>query len=77
MIAQSIPPFTLLPRFILNLREHYARDLRSRHGSDIDTAFGFTSTFDQGAVVNVTLFRDGEQNEGQRQHDEEIRIGGM
>lgn len=64
VIAQIIPLFMLLPRFILNLRAHYARDLRGRHGSDIDAAFGATSTFD--AVINMTSFVDSEQNEGQQ-----------
>lgn len=38
MELQQVPPFTLVPRFILNLRELYAHD--ARRGNDIDTAFG-------------------------------------
>ena len=69
-MAQTIPCYTLVPRFILNLRKLYARDLRGRRGSEIDTAFGFTSAFGHGAAASTIVFADGRQNEGEEQSDE-------
>ena len=69
-LAQLIPPYTLVPRFILSLRKLYARDLRGRRGSDIDTAFGFTSVFSHGVDVNAIVFADGGQNKGLEQGEE-------
>ena len=66
-LAQSIPIITLVPRFILNLRELYARDLQGRRGSDIDTAFGLASAASNGPVVSDMMFADGGQNEGEEQ----------
>ena len=82
MLAQAIPIFTLVPRFILNLRELHARDLQGRRGSDIDTAFGLSSTPDHGPVASAIMFAEGGQNEGEEQREEiqmgdkEIRSGG-
>ena len=59
-----IPPYTLVPRFILNLRKLYVRDIRGIYGSDIDTAFGFTSAPDRGAAASTIVFAGGGQNEG-------------
>lgn len=70
-IAESIPPFTLLPRFILNLRELYVCDARGRLGyrGNIDSAFGFTSVSGDGAAASAIVFVDG-QNEGLEQGEE-------
>ena len=70
MVGSSIPIFTLVPRFILNLREFYARDLQGRRGSDIDTAFGLTSTSSHGPTASAIMFASGGQNEGREQGDE-------
>ena len=70
MLAQAIPIFTLVPRFILNLRELYARDLQGRRGSDIDTAFGLSSTPGHGPVASAIMFAEGGQNEGEEQGEE-------
>ena len=64
---ESIPPYTLVPRFILSLRRLYARDLGGGHGSDIDTAFGVTSTSGLDAAASAIMFADSEQNEGLEQ----------
>ena len=78
--ADYIPLFTLVPRFILNLRELYARDYNGRRGSNIDTAFGLTSS--HGPVVSAIVFAEDGQNEGGEQGEEiqmeerEIRSGG-
>lgn len=70
-----MPAFTLVPRFILNLRELYARDLRGRRGSDIDTAFGLTSGSADDAAVSTVVFVDAGENEDEEQ-DEEIQVEG-
>ena len=69
-VMSSIPVVTLVPRFILSLRKLYARDLGGRHGSEIDVAFGFTSTFGHGADASVIMFADGGQNDGLEQGEE-------
>ena len=61
---------TLVPRFILNLRELYTQDLQSGHGGDIDTAFGLTSVGSRGVVASAIVFASGGQNEGLEQGEE-------
>ena len=73
-VAQSIPIFTLVPRFMLNLRELYARDLRGRRGSEIDTAFGLTLASTHCAVTSANMFPDAGQNEGEEIQIEEREI---
>ena len=73
MVAQTIPIFTLVPRFILNLRELYARDLKGRRGCDIDSAFGLMSASSNGTVASAIVFADAGQNEREGQ-DEEIQV---
>lgn len=69
-----VPAITLTPRLVLSLRRLYAQDLQGRHGSDIDTAFGLTSSGDGTAAVSTLVFADGEQDErverGERQGEE-------
>ena len=60
-IAEFVPAFVFTPRLVLSLRELYARDLRGRCGSDIDTAFGLTSS-GHGAVASQIVFAEGSQN---------------
>ena len=67
---EYIPPYTLVPRLILSLRALYARDLQGRRGSDIDTAFGLTSTSSHGAAVSAIMFADDGQNEGLEEREE-------
>ena len=68
---QIIPPTTLVPRFILNLREIYARDLEGRRGSDIDVkAFGLGSGFERGAIRRTIEFAEHRQNESEEPGDE-------
>ena len=62
-MMEYIPPYTLVPRFILSLRKLYTSDLRGRRGSNIDTAFGLTSTSSHGAAASVIMFVDAGQNE--------------
>ena len=55
--------YTLTPRFILNIRELYARDARSIFGEGIDSGFGLSS-FGHGAGGTVIIFADVEQRDG-------------
>lgn len=82
MMAQSIPILTLVPRFMLNLRELCARDLPGRRGGDIDTAFGLSTASGHRAAASAIVFAEGVQNESEEQGEEiqieerEIRNGG-
>ena len=69
-VVQYIAPFTLVPRFVLSLRELYARDLKGRVGGDIDTAFGLTSESGRGAALSAIKFAASAQNEGDDQGEE-------
>ena len=71
--VELIPAITLVPRFILGLRALYARHVRGRRGSEIGTAFGFTSSSGHGAVASAIMFADAGQNEMLEQ-DEEIQM---
>ena len=77
-MIEYIPTITLVPRFIIGLRKLYARDLRGHRGSEIDTAFGSTSTSGRGALSAV-LFADAGHSLRLDQDDEvqmeEIRSG--
>ena len=63
LILQYVPMFTLTPRFILSIRELYARDVQSRHGSGIDTGFGLSSSGREAGGAAM-VFAGVEQNEG-------------
>ena len=60
--------FTLSPRFILSIRELYARDVQGRRGEGIDTGFGLSSG--RGAGRSAFAFADVEQNEGSEDIEE-------
>lgn len=72
-ILGFIPPYTLVPRFILNLRELYARDLQGRRGSEMDTAFGLSSESGHCVTRSTIMFVDGEQDLG-LQHGDDIQM---
>ena len=61
--------FTLVPRFILSLRELYARDLQGARPNDIDTAFGFTSASAHESALNTIQFANTWQTEGLKQDE--------
>ena len=69
-LIQFVPAFTLTPRLVLSLREVYARDLRGRMGSDMDTAFGLISTSSYGTAASTIIFAEGGRNAGGEQCDE-------
>ncbi|KAI9454595.1 hypothetical protein HD554DRAFT_2150039 [Boletus coccyginus] len=62
-ILEVVPIYTLTPRFIMGLKEVYARDVQGRHWSRINTVFGlWLSDHDvDGAAVELT---DIERNDG-------------
>ena len=39
----NVPVYTLIPRFVLNIREVYARDIQGTRGEGIDTRFGLST----------------------------------
>ena len=58
-ILAYVPMCTLTPRFILSIRELYARDVQGRRGEGIDSGFGLLAT-----VGTAMEFADVEPNEG-------------
>ena len=62
-VVQYVPIFTLTPRFIMSLRELYARDVQGRRGGGIDTGFGLSSS-SYGAGGMAIVFADLERLEG-------------
>ena len=59
-IVEYVPAFVLAPRLVLSLRKLYARDLRGKCGSDIDTAFGLTSSGHATIASQIVFAEDGE-----------------
>ena len=67
-ILEVVPLFTLTPRFIISIRELYARDVQCRRGEGIDTRFGLTSG--RGTVEAAMVFASAGQNEGPEDTEE-------
>lgn len=64
-VLADIPVFTLTPRFILSMRELYARDSRGRRGSGVDTGFGLGSSgFGSETMIVFADNREGVALEG-------------
>ena len=57
-----VPIFTLTPRFIIKIRDLYARDVEGRRWEGIDTGFGLPS-LDRGAGETGMVFAVGRQQE--------------
>lgn len=70
MTLECIPGVILVPRFVLNLRRLYERDLEGRFGSNVDAAFGLTSGSIHGIVASIITFADAEKNDGLAQGEE-------
>ena len=62
-MLQQIPLFTLVPRFILSLRELYARDLQGRSGSRSNTAFSLKPGSGNDATIITIAFARVEDEE--------------
>lgn len=54
--------YTLTPRFIMSMRELYARDAQGGRGGGIDTGFGLSTFSADGADETAMVFADVEQN---------------
>ncbi|KAI9566856.1 hypothetical protein HD554DRAFT_2174021 [Boletus coccyginus] len=63
-ILQYVPMFTLTPRFIISIRELYARDVQRRRGEGIDTGFGFPSHGRGGDGTGIVFADRVEEDEG-------------
>ena len=63
-IAEFVPMYTLTPRFVMSIRELYARDAQKgvHCGGGIDTGFGLSSP-SCGACGTRILFADVEEHE--------------
>ncbi|KAF8551160.1 hypothetical protein OG21DRAFT_1513129 [Imleria badia] len=64
--------YILTSRFILSIRELYARDVGGGHGEGIDSGFGLSSP-GHGAGRTEIVFADVEQNEGSEDIEEVAR----
>ncbi|KAF8135142.1 hypothetical protein EV363DRAFT_1396592 [Boletus edulis] len=60
VILEYVPIYTLTPRFILSIREMYARDVRGRH-EGIDTGFGLS--FSNSEVATMAFAIGGQDEE--------------
>lgn len=65
LLVEYGPIYTLAPRFILSMREMYARDVRGRREGGIDTGFGLSVS------AATMMFADAGQN-GSVEEVEEI-----
>ncbi|KAF8442255.1 hypothetical protein L210DRAFT_3536164 [Boletus edulis BED1] len=59
-IVELVPMYTLIPRFILSMRELYARGVQVGNEGGIDSGFGLSVSGRAGAAM---VFADVEQNE--------------
>ncbi|KAF8135154.1 hypothetical protein EV363DRAFT_1447915 [Boletus edulis] len=71
VIAEFVPMWTLIPRFIISVRELYARDVQISRGEGIDTGFGLSSG--RSAGEKAMVFADVEQDEGPEDVEETQR----
>lgn len=62
-VLEYVPLFTLTPRFIISIRELYARDVQGRRGGGIDTGFGLSLSSRSVGGTEI-VFAGVEQNEG-------------
>lgn len=63
-ILANVPMYTLTPRFIISMRELYARDVQCDHMSGIDTGFGLSTSCGHDVGGTGMVFADIGQNEG-------------
>lgn len=69
-VVSCVPVFTLTSRFILNMRALYARDVRNRGGSEIDTGFGLSSLSNPGVGGTAIVFADAGLDDGALRDEE-------
>ena len=63
-MMKYVPAVTLVPWFILTLRELYACEVQNSYESDIDTAFGFGLVLGHSAAASVLMFAHPDLDEG-------------
>jgi len=62
--VETVPIATMAPRFVLSMRELYARNVRGGRGHGIDTGFGFSALTGHGTSRSAIVFADsGRRNE--------------
>lgn len=61
---------TLSPRFIMNIRELHARDIRGGHRNNIDSGFGFSTLSGRAGNMSEIMFAEIGQNPGSEQGEE-------
>ena len=71
LLLEYVPVFTLTPRFILSIREAFARDIEGGCGGEIDSGFSFLSS-DCNTSELPMVFMVGQQN-GELEDNEEVR----
>lgn len=69
--VEIVPIATMAPRFVLNVRELYARNIRGERGNGIDTGFGLSGLSGHGTSSSMMVFADSERGEG-LEHNEEM-----
>ncbi|KAG9312082.1 hypothetical protein JVU11DRAFT_7365 [Chiua virens] len=62
-LMEYVPVFTLMPRFIISIREMYEHDVQGRQGGGIDSGFGVSTQFDRGAARSRVVFASRDENE--------------
>ena len=74
LLLEYVPVFTLTPRFILSIREMYARDIEGKCGGEIDSGFGLSSCSCNTSELPI-VFVVGQQSV-ELGDDEEVRATG-
>jgi len=72
-LLEVIPIATLTPRFILSMRELYARSVHGGRADNIDTGFGLATLSDPGMSGSTMVFAESEGNGGSN-HGESIAM---
>jgi len=73
-VVGTVPISTLTPRFILSMREMYARSVYGGRGHGIDTGFGLTALSGHGVSRSSIVFVDGREREGMERDDEDSDV---
>jgi len=71
--VEAVPIATMAPRFVLNVRELYARNIRGERGDGIDTGFGLSGLSGNGTSRSAMVFADSGRSEG-LEHNEEMSM---
>lgn len=62
--VEAVPIATMAPRFVLNVRELYACNVRDGRENGIDSGFGLFASSDRGTNGSVIVFADSVWNGG-------------